>query len=90
MAQPPTRFTVQVFIAQDPQAIRRFLLGFNGSDVTAVYSFTRKGRVSYGVVYGSYETEALANLAIRRLENAGNRVESWVRRFGNIQALDPH
>jgi len=89
-AQPPTRYTVQVFSARAPEAVRKFLLGFNGSDVTAVYGFKRKDELWYAVVYGSYKKESLAELAVKRLVNAGNRVDSWIRRFGNIQALGPH
>ncbi len=89
-AQPPTRYTVQLFAARAPESVKQFLLGFNGGDVTAVYSFNRKDELWYAVVYGSYEKESLAELAVKRLVTTGNQVESWIRRFGNIQALDPH
>ncbi len=89
-AQAPTSYTVQVFTSRAPESARQFLLGFNGTEDTAVFSFKRKDALWYAVVYGSYPTEDLANRAVERLVDMGNKIETWIRRFGNIQAMDPH
>jgi len=89
MAQPPTRYTIQLLGARDLGPIEALLQDLPGDAEISVYAFRRKGALWYAVIYGSYASEATARNAAARLQTAGTEITPWVRRFGNIQALDP-
>jgi TPR repeat protein len=89
MAQPPTRYTIQLMGARDLAPLKVLLKGFSSEGDISVYSFRRGGELWYAAIYGSYESEATARNAAKRLQAEGHPFTPWIRRFGNIQALDP-
>ncbi len=87
LAQPDSRFTIQLMGSHDPQALRRFVRANRIAERAAWYPTRFRGRPWYVVVYGLYPSREAARTAIARLPRALREGSPWARPIGDIRPL---
>ncbi|MCC6302544.1 MAG: outer membrane protein assembly factor BamD [Gammaproteobacteria bacterium] len=83
--QPPEAYTLQLFSVADLAAVRRFARA-HPLDGLAWFETRREGYPWYSMIRGVYPDAASARAAAAALPEA-LRLQPWIRRLGDIQAL---
>ncbi len=85
LAQPPERFTLQLFGVTSASRVEEFLARQRNPQDFASYQVTRDGNPWHVVLYGNFPDRAAAEAASRRLPAGVGQVQPWIRTFGAIQ-----
>lgn len=81
----PSHFTIQLVALGRESDVPVYIKDRKLGGTLAYFRTRRDGKVWYALVTGSYPTKAAATAAANQLKSAG--AETWIRRFGDIQAL---
>jgi len=84
-AQSPARFTLQLFSTGNREPWQRYVDAHSTVPSLAGYETQRNGVPWYVVVYGSYATQADAEVAARDLPANLGKTEPWIRTFKAVQ-----
>lgn len=85
-SQDPTHYTVQLAGGRDEKLLEAAMYQDSLPHELAVVLSTRKGRIWYVLIYGSFASRDAADAAIQQLPEKLKRGKPWARRFAIIQS----
>ena len=85
--QEPNKYTIQVASSRYEKSIKKSFEDNNIKGNGGYYHYVRGGVDRYALVYGTYETVAAANLAMKKLPENLRKKTPWVRKIKSLQNI---
>lgn len=85
--QEPKKYTIQLSSSRYEKSIKKLYETHNIKSKGGYYHYVRQGTDRYALVYGTYDTVASANNAIKELPSNMRKTTPWVRKIQTLQKI---
>ena len=85
--QEPNKYTIQVASSRNESSIKKSFEDNNIKGNGGYYHYIRDGVDRYALIYGTYETVAAANVAMKKLPENLRKKTPWVRKIKSLQSI---
>lgn len=85
--QEPSKYTIQLASSRNENSIKRIFDDNDFKGKGGYYHYVREGVHRYALIYGSFETVASANIAMKELPKKLRQKTPWVRKIKSLQKI---